>query len=160
MANYRGVKLWETTCSWHGNHADLWLLKICYNTVERLHSTYNFHSVLTPHKVLLWNTAREAKKGRTSLSEHGERKLKECTILTNRWSHVHWFIDNKNYLFPCLACFRSKMNPVYRKRRRNADRKGSSVPSAFALSKVRSADGAVTLQKNLRKSFSLSLLSK
>ena len=31
---------------------------------------------------------------------------------------IYW--HNKKYLFPCLASFRSKVKPVYQKRRRNA----------------------------------------
>ena len=36
---------------------------------------------------------------------------------------IYW--HNKKYIFPCLASFRSKVKPVYQKRRRNAARQES-----------------------------------
>ena len=103
-----------------------------------------------PSIPFLRNTAREATKGQESFRE---RKLKECTILTNRWSHVHWFIDIiKIIFFLFVAFFRSKINPVlwYEKTRRNADR------SATLGEPTPEADGAVTTITL----FTLSLLSK
>ena len=100
--------------------------------------------------MLLTNTAREEKKGRESLCE---RKLKEWAILANRGSHVHWFIDTIRLYF-----FLSCLLPIGRRQIKLSETTAKCRPqrvvlSPFILSKVRGADGAVTLQKILHKSF-------
>ena len=199
-----------------GNHADLWLLKICYNTkggsrilkwgvnfcynvreikyylniwgirkkklkkgaqkkggenspisppldprlntVKRLHSTPNFH--FSKHGMKCssalhraWSKERPRVSQRTKIKRvHNSHEPFVSRTL------IYWYNKN-NYIFPCLASFQSKINPVYQKRRRNADCKESFIcPSHSAKF------GAPTARWHFKNScanlFTLSLLSK
>ena len=86
-----------------GNHADLWLLKICYNTVKQLHSIPNFH--FSKHGIKCFSETPRVNQRKTGVSQRTKIKKKHNSHdpLESR-TLIYWC--NKNYIFPCLASFR------------------------------------------------------
>ena len=156
MGNYRGVKLWEAMCSSHrkpcrpmtsknmlyitqSNDCTLLIISISPNTAL---SAPQKHCVFS-QKHCAWSKKRSRVSQWTKIKRvHNSHKPLESRTLI--------YQHNKNYLFPYLASFWLKINPVYQKQQQNVHRNESFY---HALCKVRGTDCQVTLHKILHKSF-------